>query len=1049
MSVPAWTREWRPLVKQLCVLIGEGSSTKKSSSSLSHETLLLRADRVIGQLYAHQFVDSVPNDVQTQTQALATNFRIHSLDDRAENFLHLAAQCDYRVLKLLLELANSPTRATEEEVDVDQNPHNKWKVVLVRERARQAEEEMLQNQLLDEFCQIARNDEWYQAWDSSEEEESGWDMSSADEGAKESGMSGSREEYRSNALDSKRKRLFEQPLGTLLTVKKKETVVRQLEAVGTQHQELDEETMLDEIMCRYYPEVTVKHEEDEDVPTCELQRTTHVPFTMERPWLLCESVVKDTELATNGVSPRRLIHEESVVTMVFEALDGVDSLLFECRSVIPTPSIFSREFQTHVVEQTPQSQNVAVGHLSPLAFRHVLADFASAASELHVLRDFLEFLRGARNFTEHQKCSTLQGLANSLSEILIGITRSIRSVESETSSPAGSHEEDPRPWSRLPRRQPTLLGIYGGLKEIFKLISWLKMVLIASFQKVSGRDWHKVKCAELAKCVLDSLYHMMVVEYVEYAAIDTNASSADKLSQSDVLLNLFVGALNPYLDLMNQIIFEVGYSKTTPLDDEQFFVTPGSLNVDGSKTCSGLESFEDGILSLAPLDINRSLVPTFLESKIDLMKEAFASRQLTNHFIQHQHCLIETLKQRQVSLRKLLTIELEALGCRRIGDLFSMKSARTRDSGDDLVPSQHTMLACAPFNRILERCLTRHIETKCLTLNGELADLLRDKMNFLEHVEALRMFVLMEQQDVFTIFSEKVVTHMHENPVAWADSETINSFHQSAIQGVFKDNVLSSLLQQLGSRMYVRVDFSLLDKPTSSARIDIATMRCIYFTLSVQQPLGVLFSKSIMLKYSRLGVLLVQVKAVEAVLIKFKSTLRHRRTYAMYVLLNFSFPMFLSFILFTLTTLVARIEKDLHQLLVQIADMLHYTQSVLSYLTSQHATVFQYILTTFNHILHFVGHVDEFVSMVDRNLHAYITKSESEQKMASTRFLDHSSFRLLRGEMTTSSTEFQRQAHFLVVMLTSMKKYDASSHVNEILTHLNFNYFYHKLEHHP
>lgn len=34
---------------------------------------------------------------------------------------------------------------------------------------------------------------------------------------------------------------------------------------------------------------------------------------------------------------------------------------------------------------------------------------------------------------------------------------------------------------------------------------------------------------------------------------------------------------------------------------------------------------------------------------------------------------------------------------------------------------------------------------QCQQLNGEITDIFRDKMNYLEHVEALRMFVLMEQ----------------------------------------------------------------------------------------------------------------------------------------------------------------------------------------------------------------------------------------------------------------------------------------------------------------
>ena len=126
----------------------------------------------------------------------------------------------------------------------------------------------------------------------------------------------------------------------------------------------------------------------------------------------------------------------------------------------------------------------------------------------------------------------------------------------------------------------------------------------------------------------------------------------------------------------------------------------------------------------------------------------------------------------------------------------------------------------------------------------------------------------MLQQDFFGIFSEQMVSHMQRNPIAWADSDAINSFHRNGVQEVCEDSSLSSLQRQIGGRLCVRIDFSLLDCSTSGTSIDIATMNCVRFAFSVQQPLRLLFSTSVMHKYSRLGVLLVQVKAVEAALVK-------------------------------------------------------------------------------------------------------------------------------------------------------------------------------------
>ncbi|KAL3666872.1 hypothetical protein V7S43_007821 [Phytophthora oleae] len=1072
--VPAWTREWRPLAKQLYAHIKDTNKEEgQKKAPLSNEALLLHADRVVGQLYSHRFVDTLPQDVHAQTQALATKFRVHSLEDRADKLLQLVPQCDYQVLKLLLELATSPTTATDQEVAVDLDTNSRWKTVLQQEQLRQKQQKLMQDQLVDELFQISTNDEWYQAWEDSDEDED-WDMSS-DESEMESKHSV--ETRQRNAKRSSETLESEGAAENVSSLVGSPEQVERRQKLERKRLELSEEALeQDEILCTYYPEVALQSDMEIDVvddPTCALDTRTPVPFTLERPWLLCEAVVKSGESIKDGI-PCRLIHEETVVNMVFEALAGIDSLFFEFRPVRQTPSIFSIDFETKVVERSRRSLNVAVGHLSPLSLQRLLDNFAQAATELQILRDLLGFIRRTRDSSKQHRCVTLEGLATSLSEVVASLTKSIRSVEQQISSSTVLQEETSSPWSGVNLRQPTLLGICGGLNDIFKMISWLKGVLLDCFQGLSDRSWHQVKRAEQAKCVLDSLYRLMEVEYVEGEVADGNARAAGSLSRSDVLLHLFIGALNPYLDLINRMVFERGCFDAIPLDGELFFATPALISTGSSSIRDRNQNFREGLLSLAPFEINRSFVPTFLESKIKLMNEALASRQLKNRFLQHEQLTsaapLTSPEQPRRSLRSLLSENLEMMGYRGHKDVFSV-STQTSDT-DSLVPQQ-LMLRCTPFNRIFERCFTRHLDSKCRELNGEITDIFRDKMNYMEHVEALRMFVLMEQQDVFNVFSERLVAHMQENPIAWADSELVNSFYQSAVQGVFEDNSLSSSQRQLGGQLCVRVDVNLLDSTTSGARIDIATMKCLQFTFAAQQPLHVLFSASIMHKYSKLGVFLIQVKAVEAALVKFKSTVRHRRSYSF-------------------------IEEDMRQLLIQLADMLHYTKSLLSYLTSQisseewpnhrqvmqssqslaemnatheqyldlllsrfflldkHATVFQYILTTFNHILRFVSQVDEFVSVVDRNMHTYYPDCWSEddeepdpvtkkyqRKSCNVRLLGHPDFRTLQSEMTRSSAEFKRQSHFLVVMLTAMQKHGASPHVNEIVTQLNYNYFYH------
>ncbi|KAK1945918.1 hypothetical protein P3T76_002966 [Phytophthora citrophthora] len=707
--VPAWTREWRPLAKQLYAHIRDTDKADgEKKPSLSNEALLLHADRIVGQLYSHRFVDTLPQDVQAQTQALATKFRVHSLEERAEKLLELAPQCDYQVLMLLLELATSPTTATDEEVAVDLDANSRWKTVLQQEQLRQKQQKMMQDKLVDELFQISTNDEWYQAWEDSDEDED-WEMSS-DEGEveKKHGVETHQRNTKRSSDVLEREGAAEDVVmvGSPDEVKRRQEIERR--RLGLSEEALKQ----DDILCRYYPEVTVPSDveiNDVDDPTCALETRTSVPFTLERPWLLCEAVVKSGE-STKDVIPRRLIHEETVVNMVFEALDGIDSLLFEFQPVRPAPSIFSIDFETKVAERTRRSLNVAVGHLSPLSFQHLLDNFAQAATELQVLRDLLGFIRRTRDSSKQHRCVTLEGLATSLSEIIAILTNSIRSVEQQISCSTVLQVEASNPWSGVKLRQPTLLGIYGGLDDIFKMISWLKGVLMDCFQSLSDRSWYQVKRAEQAKCVLNSLYRLMEVEYVEGVVADRNARDTGKLSRSDVLLHLFVGALNPYLDLINQMVFERGYFDTIPLDGELFFATPASI---GTSMRDRNHTFREGLQSLAPFEINRSLVPTFLVSMIELMNEALASRQLKNRFLQHQQLTsVATLtspEQPRQSLRSLLAEDLEKMEYTRPGSIFSV-STKTSDA-DQLAPQQ-IMLGCTPFNRTFERCFTRHLDSK-------------------------------------------------------------------------------------------------------------------------------------------------------------------------------------------------------------------------------------------------------------------------------------------------------------------------------------------------
>ncbi|RLN71599.1 hypothetical protein BBJ28_00022285 [Nothophytophthora sp. Chile5] len=755
--VPAWTKDWRPLAKELCAHVCDsspaphraslGPETEDAEHSSRQETLLLRADRVVGQLYAHRFMECMPQDVQHELDGLAGKFRVHSLEDRAQKLQTLAASCDFQVLKLLLELAERPTAAADEDVTVDLDTTTGWMRVWQEEQTKKMQEKQLENQLVEELFQISTNDEWYQAWEESDAEESDWEMSESEDAVGSDGSVDGRRRNakRSNAVlggvDDHRvtgaKASLDSRVSSVFATRQQ--VIdpeRQSPRPLVERQAFSEEILLrDELLKRYYPEVSmqqgnsmdsedeVMEESSDENASCLLANERLVPFTMERPWLLCPTIVHDANTTRRDPLPQKLIHEQTVVNMVFQALDGVESLLFELQPVRPTPALFGVRFQTSTIQLSRRAQTVAVGHISPLALYHFLEEFANAASELQLLRDLLGFIAQTREELEYQRCVTLEGLANALSEILGSLSEAVCDAEQQINTPVG-FEDDAAPWAGNTVRPPTLLGIYGALKESFQTISWLKQVLVDCFQSLSTRNWHEIKRAEQAKTVLDALYRMMEVEFVEGSQGNEDMRSSGSWSRYDMLLHLFIGSLSPYLDLLNQMLFENGHFETIPLNGELFFTSPASLSIAATSPTrtERAQSFREGLLTLAPFEVKRALVPAFLESVIELMNEALTSRQMKNRFLQRrQRTTDDYLKPpdpQQPSLRELFLIEIGEMGWSHDGRITSL-SVLTEGVETVTPSSEPRMIDCMPFNRIVERCLTRHVDKKvCEPRNG-------------------------------------------------------------------------------------------------------------------------------------------------------------------------------------------------------------------------------------------------------------------------------------------------------------------------------------------
>lgn len=780
--IPVWTKkEWRPLATELCAHFRKkraeirrrdggggdcGGATVEADATMEEESedegdgiddgiddvdggeeLLLRADRVVGKLYMNGFMDCTPQQVDKQARALATKFRVHSLDERADKLLELASRCDYQVLKMLMELAVRPTAASDEAITVDyaREGVGSW-VDEARggQDAKEAKEEALRDQLIDELVQISTNDEWYQEWEDTSDEDDDM-MEDSDTGNSqrpawpvETSFAQFRRPKRpSTALEegdaayhegNKTDELFKTTLDALVC----DTETSSMRDAVVQYDQLSEEELHDHLVRRNFPLVDSSGD-------CSLNCALYgaapgtavmivdlegadIPFTMDRPWLLCHAVVADAK-KQNAALPVELVHEQTCVNLAFRALEGVESDMFELRTRSQALRLFHVEFHPSEFCPSTPAQGIAVSHLSPTALRNILGDFARVASDLQLLRDIQARLRATSSGLPASV--TIDGLASALSEVLWLVDTTILSVEQECHHP--NEGDSPDDCSSLAvswfernasRTQLTLLGVHGRLKQLFRMVSWLSRTLPSCLGNSSSRETtREVRPGECATAVLSTLYRLLEEEFIEQADAglfgDLWASDDGlqtwKWTRYDVLLHLFVGALRPYLDLMQQLLFERrGYtpSDSIELPSELFFVSAAPVLLANPDD----QSFKAGLSQLAPFGVDVELVPVFLRSLAGLMKDALASRQMMNRFLsteQHTGAKLDLMSPVKASLQELFTHAVERAGWRGLGDIVV-------GSEDDqkCPPWQPRPLQVTPVTQLLEECLITHLKQK-------------------------------------------------------------------------------------------------------------------------------------------------------------------------------------------------------------------------------------------------------------------------------------------------------------------------------------------------
>jgi hypothetical protein len=196
---------------------------------------------------------------------------------------------------------------------------------------------------------------------------------------------------------------------------------------------------------------------------------------------------------------------------------------------------------------------------------------------------------------------------------------------------------------------------------------------------------------------------------------------------------------------MDRVLFERGYDARIQLHHELFFV---DLDRDSTSPESAAEeSFEDAMSALMPFRVEAGAVPTFLRPLVRLMSAALESRQILNQYLNQHTVPTDILKSTSKRLSEYFTTTFTktALPSTSLGGVIASGQSCPLDEllRQAVIQPVEEKVRTQAFDA--QRMVLRIVMSQCTCLNGVIANLFREKLQFCEHVDIVRSFLLMHQ----------------------------------------------------------------------------------------------------------------------------------------------------------------------------------------------------------------------------------------------------------------------------------------------------------------
>ncbi|XP_061164050.1 gamma-tubulin complex component 4-like isoform X1 [Saccostrea echinata] len=350
------------------------------------------------------------------------------------------------------------------------------------------------------------------------------------------------------------------------------------------------------------------------------------------------------------------------------------------------------------------------------------------------------------------------------------------------------------------------------------------------------------------------------------------------------------------------------------------------------------------------------------------------------------------------------------------------KGSILKNKEEDFSKDLHELSQEEEFNSMAFESLIDSIRTH---VAEHLYILVVEDANLASELRIIKDFFLLGRGELFLAFIDQTQTLLRGPPVNTTEHDVNMAFHQAARNVLIDDE---SLLQ----RFHLGVQFKGSEKKSdssSSAQTVESGWNSLSLSYTVQWPLHILLTPSILEKYNRLFRFLMAVKRAQI-------DLQHCWTLQMQYKQKLSNP-----------EEVAKWQLRTH--MAFLVDNLQYYLQV-DVIESQFSTFMEKITSTRDFEAVKLAH-DQFLSAllsqsfvhmkaVSRCLHEILENCSQFSKL-----LVHCSSPLSKGELSHLqfiAKNFQRQSNLLFTVLSSVRSHNASPHLAQLLLRLDYNHYF-------